>query len=360
MLDEGLRLGLEHVGYESRVVAYVEREAYAQAVLLARMADATLEPAPICDSLEGIDARFRGHVDCVVAGFPCQPWSTAGLQAGIDDERWLWPEIARIIGDVQPGMVFLENVPGLVSGGGLNRVLNDLAALGYDAEWACLSAAEVGASHRRERVFILANSVCERQRKKRQRTSGSHASVGGGELAHDQSNGRKPLGTEPTGQQRSAITGDDERPMDDARCDRAGEPRQPCESDGQERRGPVEFSGRRFGVGHANGARLQINGYSSSSSTRRERLHTTPERASGKPLFAPGPSDPRWPAIFDDAPHLAPAIKPGVRMLGDGLSLVVDESRADQLRCAGNGVVPFQAAAAFVGLFCRLTQEPPK
>ena len=158
-LDEGFRLGLEHVGFRSRVVAYCERDAYAQAVLMARMAESSLEPAAICDSLDDIDERFNG-VDCIVAGFPCQPWSAAGARHGIEDDRWLWPAIARVIRDAAPELVFLENVPGLVSGGGLHFVLDDLAELGFDAEWLHLSALEVGAAHRRNRVFIMAHSRC--------------------------------------------------------------------------------------------------------------------------------------------------------------------------------------------------------
>jgi DNA (cytosine-5)-methyltransferase 1 len=141
-------------------VGYVERDAYAAAVLLARMEDSYLEPAPVwCGNLEGLDtAPFRG-VDILTAGFPCQPWSVAGKRAGTDDARWIWPAIASIIGDVGPRIVFLENVPGLLAGG-VAEVLGSLAALGYDAEWDLFRASDVGAPHRRERWFCLAYARC--------------------------------------------------------------------------------------------------------------------------------------------------------------------------------------------------------
>lgn len=155
-LDIGVQLGLEQLGARSRVVAYCERDAYAQAVLLARMEEASLEPAPVCNDLADINEGWRGSVDLIVAGIPCQPWSHAGKQCGAEDERWIWPDVLRAIRIVHPAMVFIENVPGFVSGCGLNRVLDDLARDGFDADWLSLTAEAVGASHRRNRIFVLA------------------------------------------------------------------------------------------------------------------------------------------------------------------------------------------------------------
>lgn len=159
MLDEGVCLAVEYLtGQRAVVVGQCERESVAASILLARMADEALEPAPLyVGNFEDADwSLWAGAVDCIVAGFPCQPWSAAGAQKGTDDERWLWPAISRVISEVEPPLIFLENVPGLVSGGGLELVLADLAALGFDAEWTSLAASEVGASHERERIFILA------------------------------------------------------------------------------------------------------------------------------------------------------------------------------------------------------------
>lgn len=158
-LELGLRIAL---GDDYRCVVYVEREAYAAATLVARMADQALDTAPVWDDLSTFDGKpWCGVVDIVSAGFSCQPWSAAGKQLGIEDERWIWPDIARIVCEVEPEWVFLENVGGLVRGG-LEHVLRDLAVSGFDAEWDCLSAAEVGAPHVRERLFILAHRSRQR------------------------------------------------------------------------------------------------------------------------------------------------------------------------------------------------------
>ena len=144
----GLELAVRAVYPDSRVVGYVEWEAFSAAVLLARMEDASLEPAPVwCGDLAELPAAPFLGVDLVTAGFPCQPWSAAGRGRGTDDERWIWPDIAALLRRVRPGAVYLENVPPLIPRGGLGLVLADLAALGFDAEWTVLRASDVGAPH---------------------------------------------------------------------------------------------------------------------------------------------------------------------------------------------------------------------
>lgn len=153
----GLELGV-HAAIGCRVVGYVERDAYAAAVLLARMEDSSLAPAPVwCGNLEDMDTSSFLGVDIITAGFPCQPFSVAGKRRGIEDDRWIWPDIARIIRDVGPRLVFLENVPGLVQHG-MPHVLGSLADLGFDAEWDLFRASDVEAPQRRERLFILAHA----------------------------------------------------------------------------------------------------------------------------------------------------------------------------------------------------------
>lgn len=141
-----------------RCVCAVEREPYAQAVLVARQNDGTFPPFPIWDDVQTFDGRpWRGIVDVVAGGFPCQDISAAGSGGGIDGERsGLWREMARIVGEVRPRFVFVENSPLLV-GRGLAVVLGDLADMGYDAEWFRLSASDTGAPHQRDRVWIVAN-----------------------------------------------------------------------------------------------------------------------------------------------------------------------------------------------------------
>lgn len=139
-----------------RTVCAVERDAYAAQVLAQRQNDGILTPFPIWSQIESFDGKpWRGIVDVVSGGFPCQDISVAGKGAGITGERsGLWSEMARIIGEVRPRFAFIENSPALVNRG-LDRVLADLASMGFDAEWGVLSAADVGAPHLRERMWVL-------------------------------------------------------------------------------------------------------------------------------------------------------------------------------------------------------------
>ena len=142
-----------------RTVCAVEWEAYAASVLCARQNDGALPAFPIWDDVRTFDGRpWRGIVDVVSGGFPCQDISAAGKGAGIEGERsGMWTEMARIIGEVRPRFAFVENSPMLTSRG-LGRVLGDLAALGYDARWGVLGAVNAGAPHKRDRIWIVADS----------------------------------------------------------------------------------------------------------------------------------------------------------------------------------------------------------
>ncbi|WP_273035984.1 DNA cytosine methyltransferase [Massilia timonae] len=140
-----------------RTVVAVERDAYAAQVLAQRQNDGCLRPFPIWSDVTTFDGRpWCGLVDVVSGGFPCQDISAAGAGAGIDGERsGLWHHQARIIRQVRPRFVYVENSPMLTTRG-LGRVLGDLAALGFDAEWGVLGAHHAGAPHERERIWILA------------------------------------------------------------------------------------------------------------------------------------------------------------------------------------------------------------
>jgi DNA (cytosine-5)-methyltransferase 1 len=142
-----------------RCVCAVEWEPYPAGVLIARQNEGILPPFPIWDDVRTFDGRpWRGIVDVVSGGFPCQDISAAGKGAGITGERsGMWKEMARIIGEVRPRYVLVENSPVLTSRG-LGVVLGDLAALGYDAEWGVFNALDAGALHQRERIWILAHS----------------------------------------------------------------------------------------------------------------------------------------------------------------------------------------------------------
>lgn len=151
-------LGSELLGI--RTICAVELEPYPASVLLARQNDGILPPFPVWDDVCTFDGRpWRGLVDVVSGGFPCQDISAAGKGAGIDGARsGLWREMHRIINEVRPGIVFLENSPLLV-GRGLARVLGDLARIGYDAAWCVLGADAVGLPHHRARLWLLAHAA---------------------------------------------------------------------------------------------------------------------------------------------------------------------------------------------------------
>jgi DNA (cytosine-5)-methyltransferase 1 len=154
-------------------VGYVEWDEYCQQVIAARIRDGIFDYAPIFTDIRLFAtewaSKYRGLVDVITAGFPCQPFSTAGKQKGKEDERNMWPSTLDVIRVVQPQWCLLENVPGLL---GKHRyfetILKDLSEAGYDAKWTCLSAAEVGAPHKRERLWIMAHSQSFRCKKGRE------------------------------------------------------------------------------------------------------------------------------------------------------------------------------------------------
>lgn len=143
-----------------RTVCAVELDADCRAMLLARQRDGCLPRFPIWDDVCTFDGRpWAGHVDIISGGFPCQDISAAGRGAGIDGAKsGLWREMARIVGEVRPRHVFVENSPVLV-GRGLARVLADLATLGFDARWGVVGAVAAGAPHRRERIWLVADAA---------------------------------------------------------------------------------------------------------------------------------------------------------------------------------------------------------
>ncbi|WP_422822666.1 DNA cytosine methyltransferase [Vreelandella neptunia] len=147
-----------------RTVCAVERDAYAAQVLAQRQNDRALAPFPIWSDVCSFDGKpWRGLVDVVSGGFPCQDISAAGKGIGIEGERsGLWGQMVRIIREVQPRYVFVENSPALTSRG-LGRVLGDLAKLGYGDKWGCISAADLGAEHERKRLWIVAHSDSMRE-----------------------------------------------------------------------------------------------------------------------------------------------------------------------------------------------------
>ena len=152
----GFSLGLERAGM--RTVAFCEIEPYCRAVLRKHWPD-----VPIFEDVRKLTAADVPGVDVICGGFPCQDISVAGHQKGIEGERsGLWSEYSRLICEIRPRYIIVENVANLL-GRGLSRVIGDLAASGYDTEWHCIQAAAVGLPHFRDRVWILAYPVASRQ-----------------------------------------------------------------------------------------------------------------------------------------------------------------------------------------------------
>ena len=138
-----------------RVVCAVEKDPYCREILMRRQEDKSLPVFPIWDDVDTFDGHpWHGVVDVLSAGFPCQGFSVAGKQKGADDPRNKWPATARIIGEVRPSRVILENVPGIRKY--VRVVAGDLTDLGYDCKWGVISAREAGALHLRKRWDCLA------------------------------------------------------------------------------------------------------------------------------------------------------------------------------------------------------------
>jgi DNA (cytosine-5)-methyltransferase 1 len=141
-----------------RTVAYCEQDRYAQGVLLSRMQSGDIDRAPIWDDVTTLRGGMLPRIDIIFGGFPCQDISVAGRGAGLDGERsGLFFEIIRLVKELSPRFVFLENVPAIRTRG-LSEVVNAFTEIGYDCRWTCISASDVGAPHKRERWFLLAHA----------------------------------------------------------------------------------------------------------------------------------------------------------------------------------------------------------
>lgn len=290
----GLELGVELAVPTARTVCWVEWEAFCCAVLVSRMEAGAVAKAPLWSDLRTFDGKpWRGAVDLVTAGYPCQPFSQAGARRGEDDPRHLWPHVHRVIEEVRPSLVFLENVAGHV-GLGLGTVLGDLHGAGYRVTATLVTASEVGASHKRERLFILGVGDGA--------FSGLEGHTGDGDRCDESGRER----TKETGSVGSAGT-----PVGDAEPVRAwtGDGQEPQAGIGRNR--PTESSKK-----VANGDEWGCCGIG-------QQEHGGIEGESGcefygcgtyggfdRPLFPPGPGErERWAGILEQWPELAPAVE---------------------------------------------------
>ena len=163
-------LAFQHLLDGFRCVGYIDNEPYCQRVIRQRQKDGLLDEAPIFGDIRtfinsGCAELYRGVVQLITGGFPCQPFSVAGKQAGEDDPRNMWPETIHTIRMVRPRYAFLENVSGLLGSGYLPTIFSDLAEAGYNAKWTVLGTHHVGGLFKRDRLWILASTSTYRLEK---------------------------------------------------------------------------------------------------------------------------------------------------------------------------------------------------
>ncbi|WP_081036537.1 DNA cytosine methyltransferase [Pseudomonas corrugata] len=308
-----------------RTVCAVERDAYSAQVLAQRQNDGALPAFPIWSDVRSFDGRsWRGLVDVVSGGFPCQDISAAGNGDGIDGARsGLWREMARIVGEVRPAFVYVENSPLLV-GRGLAVVLGDLTEMGYDAQWCIVSASDCGAPHQRDRIWIVAND----SRGRRSQPAGGEMEQQGRTEAISRS---KALADPDGSRQPQPAREQQERGMGPEQCGEAmadayGDPGDQGWSDNAPkgpRRGGADRSSVSEVVADAVREREQriIAGQPDTQVRKESRERSNRPCRDG---FR------RWPA------------EPGMGRVADGVA-----HRVDRIKALGNGQVPRVAATAF-------------
>jgi DNA (cytosine-5)-methyltransferase 1 len=178
-------LGWKHIGY-------VEFNDYCQRVIRQRIIDGILPNAPIFGDVrtfisDGYAASYQGMVDVITGGFPCQPFSVAGKRAGAGDPRNMWPATRDCVRIVRPRHCFFENVPGLLNSGYFGTIVRDLAQGGYCVRWRILSAAELGAPHKRDRLWIVAHAEIGKDRRIQQPRIRTNIGAGSKDVADAQS-----------------------------------------------------------------------------------------------------------------------------------------------------------------------------
>ena len=363
---EGIGLGLRRVLPDVREIAYVEIEAFAIANLANKIEKGWLDQAPIYTNLKTFPYRkFRGRVDILSGGFPCQGFSHAGNKKGVDDPRHLFPFIAKGITECRPRIVFLENVEGIISSkthegeSVLQYVLRTLEEMGYRAEAGVFSASEVGAPHQRKRVFILgiSNSEIERcrgwesgddcdrewvQESSEEKQSNVWGEAEGcsrdnGELGNSESRCDRLNKTESQGWNTTSSTSEGEE-LVNTDCDGLSKHTK-AEEVSPKWRSETTTMSRSEGL--------------SNTECQRGEVQATGQHTSEQMLGGFGEN---WPARPNEEqyeweePRVIKA-KPRLGGATDGTA-----SRVDRLRLLGNGVVPDTAAKAFTTLTKRIIE----
>jgi DNA (cytosine-5)-methyltransferase 1 len=371
----GLDLAVKLALPGTRTVCYVEREAFAAHVLATGMSQGLLDDAPLWSDLRTFDGDpWRGVVDWLIGGYPCQPFSTAGKRRGVDDPRHLWPWIHRLVSILRPSGCFFENVSGHLSLG-FDTVAGELSDLGYRVTAGLFTASQVGATHKRARLYILAladheevrckGSGCGERREPHGAASywrrpfdddGAVANDLGAGRERDQpgelSGERRRAKRRTAAQLRRAFVADaDSQQLRQAAADpsdRAGgtapEGAGPHVADSDRGRREQRHAQERLISEPVEGREslADANGGERPGPGRVEpgwRAHV----ADGLPLFPPLPRDyASWLDVLERDPDLAPATERPFRCVADGLA----SDRARWIRLLGNGVVPLQGAYA--------------
>lgn len=347
----GLDLGVGLAVRNARTVCHVEREVQAAAVLAARMEDEAIHEAPIWSDLSTFDGKpWRGLVDCIISGDPCQPNSVAGSRLGSADDRFLIDQLIRVIEEVRPARIFRENVTGNADGQ-LEALIPALERLGYSVAAGIFSASEVGASHQRERLFIMADAKCSKRRP------------------------RKSTGNELNGEiaQRQKAASRIGKSGENVAHSHGGNTSKERQQHGGEQRFQSRGS-KNYGDGNLANAAIGGCGAKSHDSESSGQLDKIGAHIR---LFAPGPKDEAWADIIIKSPILAPSLagldiaetsiaqaanevgaanqqeaaKSIFRRMADGLA-----PRVDRLRASGNGVCSMAGAIAWLSLASHFEQ----
>ena len=401
----GIELGLDTalVG-EAHTVCYVENEIGVASILASRMEDGTLDPAPVWSDLRTFDAKpWRGKVDILSGGFPCQPHSVAGRKKGKDDSRELSGEVYRIAEELGYPTLFLENVPGIMRFY-YDNIRPSLQEMGYTVKEGLFTANETGAPHRRQRLFILAympgSGIGDIAREARRKLADSEdighrgrhtdqCAAGGRIVQSDECTG-SPMGSEAEGcnseladseceelQGQSGDSENEERTLHpsvghnkdgvrstvrrsseqlaDSKHDgltaskvregQSGTIHDRCEEGTDNTRQPTGVHPPRNApeeLADSNSERLQGRDKCGDSARERTAWSGSPELV-GLPLYPPGPTDDEgWSYLLDIMPEAIPAF---CNVL-DGTPKGV----ARRLQAGGNGVVPLMAAYGFLYL----------
>ena len=362
----GIDLGLKRAIPNLRTIAVSEIEAFACANLVAKMEAGCLDAAPIWTDVKTFPwQEFRGKVDILSGGYPCQPFSAAGKRLGKDDPRHLWPWIADGIRVCRPAVCFFENVEGHISLG-LREVIGELEEIGYRATWGLFSAAEVGAPHQRKRVFILAHRLCERGqlpnwwRFAAEQMPVSNGTAGRDELALAVQQGPQGSASEPL--HARGLQSEIGRGCDAAWPSRPGQQQFPWEPPRVVGNQPADLGdtqskrtgGLPIGAGEAQpgfkGASSVGAGMGDTDS--RGQSSSIDTRCGGQTIVG-GQSDIEPSERWQTEPALGGDVDGSASGMDYAQLCVSGDNRTDELRLLGNGVVPATAERAFRTLIAR-------